>query len=43
MPAEVMKKAAEAAVDKAMPMKQNAYKIHLTKVMVRRALEKLSL
>lgn len=40
--AEVIKKAADAAVDKAMPMKQNAYKIQLTKVMVRRALEKLA-
>lgn len=41
--AEVIKKAAEAAVDKALPMKQNAYKIQLTKVMVRRALEKLAI
>jgi xanthine dehydrogenase YagS FAD-binding subunit len=40
--ADVIKKAADAAVDKAMPMKQNAYKIQLTKVMVRRALEKLA-
>jgi len=39
--AEVIKKAAEVAVDKALPMKQNAYKIQLTKVMVKRALEKL--
>jgi xanthine dehydrogenase YagS FAD-binding subunit len=39
--ADVIAKAANAAVDKAMPMKQNAYKIQLTKVMVRRALEKL--
>jgi xanthine dehydrogenase YagS FAD-binding subunit len=39
---EVIKKAADAAADKAMPMKQNAYKIQLTKVMVRRALEKLA-
>jgi len=39
--ADVIKKAAEAAVDKALPMKQNAYKIQLTKVMVKRALEKL--
>ncbi len=40
--ADVIAKAANAAVDKAMPMKQNAYKIQLTKVMVRRALEKLA-
>jgi xanthine dehydrogenase YagS FAD-binding subunit len=40
--AEVIKKAADAAVDKALPMKQNAYKIQLTKVMVKRVLEKLA-
>jgi xanthine dehydrogenase YagS FAD-binding subunit len=40
--ADVIKKAAEAAVDKALPMKQNAYKIQLAKVMVKRALEKLA-
>jgi xanthine dehydrogenase YagS FAD-binding subunit len=40
--ADVIKKAADAAVDKAVPMKQNAYKIQLTKVMVKRALERLA-
>jgi len=40
--ADVIKKAAEAAVDKAIPMKQNSYKIQLTKVMVKRTLEKLA-
>lgn len=39
--AEVIAKAANAAVANANPMSQNAYKIQLTKVMVRRALERL--
>jgi xanthine dehydrogenase YagS FAD-binding subunit len=38
---EVIAKAANAAVADANPMSQNGYKIQLTKVMVRRALEKL--
>lgn len=40
--AAVIEKAAAAAVDKAIPMKQNAYKIQLARVMVKRALEKLA-
>ena len=40
--AEVMVKAANAAVANANAMSQNSYKIQLTKVMVRRALEKLA-
>ncbi len=39
--ADVIAKAANAAVANANPMSQNSYKIQLTKVMVRRALEKL--
>ncbi|MDZ7268003.1 MAG: xanthine dehydrogenase family protein subunit M [candidate division KSB1 bacterium] len=37
----VIAKAAEAAIAGALPLRQNGYKIQLTKVMVRRALEKL--
>lgn len=41
--AEVIAKAANAAVAGANPMSQNGYKVQLTKVMVRRALERLAL
>lgn len=39
--AAVLAKAAEAATANAIPLSQNGYKVQLTKVMVRRALEKL--
>lgn len=39
--AAVLAKAAEAATADAIPLSQNGYKVQLTKVMVRRALEKL--
>lgn len=39
--AAVIEKAAVASVAGALPMKQNAFKIHLTRNMVKRALEKL--
>lgn len=39
----VIEKAAASSVARALPMKQNAYKIHLTRNMVKRTLEKLAL
>jgi len=40
--AAVIEKAAAASVVRALPMKQNAYKIHLTRNMVKRTLERLA-